>query len=261
MNPVQSAIRYARYLLKAQNRHGIHSPFVYELSDTIFQNDGMYYDFHTIEYVRESMLKSGKKLAVVDLGAGSRSGNTSERNVSAIAGSAAVPPKYGQLLFRMVNLFKPATIVELGTSLGIGTMYMASARKSAAVHTIEGAPAIAQFASENFSACNLKNIHQHVGNFDSELPAVLENLDTVDFAYIDGNHREEPTLRYFEQLKAKANSNTVMVFDDIHWSDGMEAAWNTIKADPKVRVSLDVWRFGIVFFREELSKEAFVIRY
>ena len=261
MNPVQSAISYTKYLLKAKNRYGIRSPFVYELSDTIFQADGMYYDFHTIEYVRESMLKSNKKIAVVDLGAGSKKGNQSQRALSSITQSAAVPPKYGQLLFRLVNQFKPTTIVELGTSLGIGTMYLASPNKQAHVITIEGAPAVAEMARKNFDSCKLPNITQEVGDFDQRLPEVLRHLDTVDFAYIDGNHRKEPTLSYFEQFKAKANNNTVMVFDDIHWSSGMEAAWNTIKADPAVRVSLDVFRFGIVFFREELSKEDFVIRY
>lgn len=260
MGLVRTAISYVKYLLRARNRHGVHSPFVYELSDNVFQRNVRYYDFHTIEYVRESMLRSSKKLQVVDLGAGSKSGANQTRSLAGITRTAAIPAEYGQLLYRLVNHVAPTTIVELGTSVGIGTLYLASPIKSARVITLEGAPEVAAIARKNLDACNLDQVEIVEGNFDDTLPRVLQNIDSVDFAYIDGNHRLEPTLRYFEQLKAKSHANTVLVFDDIHWSSEMEQAWQTIQADAAVTVSIDVWRLGLVFFKPGQQKEHFTLK-
>jgi len=58
-----------------------------------------------------------------------------------------------------------------------------------------------------------------------------------------------------------ANNNTIFIFDDIHWSDGMENAWKYIKANTRTTLTIDLFFVGIVFVKSELSKEDFTIRF
>ena len=100
-----------------------------------------------------------------------------------------------------------------------------------------------------------------VGEFDKQLPKVLPNIETIDFAFIDGNHRYEPTLKYFEMLLGKSTDQSIFIFDDIYWSEGMCKAWKEIIARPEVTVSIDLYRMGIIFFRKESPKQDFVVRF
>jgi predicted O-methyltransferase YrrM len=174
---------------------------------------------------------------------------------------AAKPSKYGQLLFRMVNHFQPTTVLELGTSVGITTAYLSAAHSKIKVTTIEGCPEIAAIAATNFKHLNIQNIDQQIGNFDSLLPAFLAKTEKLDFVFFDGNHRKEPTLNYFYQCLEKAHESSVFIFDDIYWSAEMTAAWEIIKNNAQVTVTLDLFSLGIVFFRKEQVKQHFLIRY
>jgi predicted O-methyltransferase YrrM len=208
------------------------------------------------------MLRDKRVLEVQDFGAGSRTGATKRRGVSQIAHSALKPQKFGQLLFRLANYYQCKTIVELGTSLGITTCYLASACNNAKVYTLEGASAVAAVASQNISWLGLKNVEQVTGNFDDTLPPLLNRLGMVDLVYIDGNHRKEPTLRYFDMLRQHAHHQTMLVFDDIHWSREMEDAWEQIRQHESVTLSVDLFFLGIVFFNPAFrEKQHFRIRY
>jgi predicted O-methyltransferase YrrM len=204
---------------------------------------------------------SKKILNCVDLGAGSHLQNKTSKSISEIVHAAAKPEKYAQLLFRLVNHFQPATILELGTSLGISSAYMASANSRSKLITIEGCKEIAAIAGQNFKKLELFNIEQLTGNFDDRLPEVLKKIDQLDFVFFDGNHRKIPTINYFEQCLEKASERSVFVFDDIYWSDEMKEAWQEIKNNDRVTVTIDLFYFGILFFRKEQVKEHFVIRY
>jgi predicted O-methyltransferase YrrM len=167
-----------------------------------------------------------------------------------------------QLLFRLVNHFQPATTLELGTSLGLTTAYLAAANSRQQVITFEGCPNTAAVARETFEKLELKNVRLVEGNLDQTLPATLAGLTKpVDFVFFDGNHRYEPTLRYFEQCLAKAHENSVFVLDDIHWSAEMEQAWEAIKAHSAVTVTVDLFYVGLVFFRKTQPRQDFWLRY
>jgi predicted O-methyltransferase YrrM len=199
---------------------------------------------------------------VEDFGAGSAVSKTGKRSISSIAKNAAKPKKFGQLLFRMVKYYQPSSILELGTSLGITTSYLSLASPVAKLITMEGSKEIAEKARQNFESLELKNINLVEGNFDSTLSSVVRGLSTVDFAFLDGNHRQEPTERYFQQLLSKTNNDSILVFDDIHWSREMEAAWERIKIHPAVTCSIDLFFISIVFFRKEIKeKQHFNIRF
>ncbi len=249
------------YSLKSKNEHGVHSPFVYELLLSTVYNKKNFYSYATIEKVRNELAYSSENVNCIDLGAGSHFKNNSQKSVRSIVQSAAKPVKYAQLLFRLVNHFQPTTILELGTSLGLSAAYMATANSKSKLITIEGCKEIAAVASRNFKKLELQNIEQHIGNFDEVLPLILKNTNQLDFVFFDGNHRKEPTLNYFKQCLQKATDQSIFIFDDIYWSPEMTEAWEEIKKNERVTVTLDLFYFGIVFFRKEQVKEHFRIRY
>jgi len=264
-SPVQLALKYIRYWLTASNGrgHAVHSPFVFEFITEVLNDDRCYYCFDTIEQIRENLKLNNTELLLEDYGAGSRVHASYSRKIADIASSSLKPKKFAQLLLRMVNFYQPQNILELGTSLGITTAYLASANTNVAVTTMEGAKAVAAAAKENFKVLQLGNIKLVEGNFDETLESTISSQTAlIDFAFIDGNHRKEPTINYFEQLILKTSERSILVFDDIHWSKEMEAAWAHIKTHASVTLTIDLFYIGIVFFRKEQKvKQHFSIRF
>ena len=261
---IQLGIKYLNYYFTASNGkgHGIHSPFVFDLVVKVLNDETKYAVYKEIELQRSMLLGNETILAVEDFGAGSAKGLKKNRVVQQIAAGSLKKPKYAQLLYRLVHYFQPKQIVELGTSLGITTAYLAKAKQDAQVLTMEGSTAISRIAEDVFKKLQLQNIHLVTGNFDETLKSNISQLPTVNFAFIDGNHRKKPTLNYFHQLLEHADDTTVMVFDDIHWSKEMEEAWETIKLHSAVTLTIDLFFIGLVFFRkEQKEKEHFVIRF
>ena len=263
MKQISFLIKYLNYRFSFKTAHGIHSPFVFELYNEVICKKGGYYSFEKIEQLRKKLLASLREIEVTDLGTG-RSG---KRTIAAIAERSAKSKKYCELLFRIAYHFKPSNILELGTSLGISTAYLASACPTAKVVTIEGCPNTANEAKNNFEALKLNNIESVTGNFDAVLPAVLCLLLPIAIGtncllvFIDGNHKKEPTLKYFNHCLEFTNNDSLFIFDDIHWSEEMEEAWEEIKKHPKVTVTIDLFFIGLVFFRKEQAKEDFILRF
>jgi len=168
---------------------------------------------------------------------------------------------YGQLLFRIARYFQPSVMVELGTSLGISTLYLAMGYPSGQITTIEGCQETSAMAKKNFQLLGLSNVKQFIGSFEDVLPIVLHDLGKVDLIFIDGNHRKGPTLQYFYQCLQHIHDDSVLILDDIHWSDEMEEAWNEIRLNPSVTITIDLFRMGLVFFRKGLSKEDFILHF
>lgn len=261
---IKLAVKYLRYFLTARNGkgHGIHSPFVFDFITNVLNDKRKYYAYEQVEDMRKELLRDTHVIEVEDMGAGSTVSKTKKRRISDIARFAAKPKKYGQLLFRIVNYYQPSTIIELGTSLGITTAYLAMANTQIPVMTLEGASSVAEEAGNNFTALGLPNIRLIEGNFDDTLPKVIDIIYNTGLVFIDGNHRKESTLRYFHQLLEKVNADSILIFDDIHWSEEMEEAWENIKLHPAVTLTIDMFFIGIVFFRTEFKeKQHFVIRY
>lgn len=252
-SPIKLIYKYFRFKAVASNAkgHGVHSPFVYNLIRNVLLDKREFYAYEAIEDCRKDLLKDKRVLNIEDFGAGSRSQKSNQRTVSAIAHSSLKPKKFSQLLFRIVNYYQPGNILELGTSLGITSAYLASANDNAKVVTMEGSEEIAAIAQSNFQKLHLKNISLLVGNFDQQLPVFLTNVEKLDIVFIDGNHRLEPTLRYFEMLLSKIHEGSILIFDDIHWSKEMEMSWKQIQEHPLVTVTVDLFFIGLVFFRKE----------
>jgi predicted O-methyltransferase YrrM len=263
-SPTQLALKFINYYFKASNGigHGIHSPFVYEFVSEVLNDRRQFYAYNLIEQIRQQLLTNGQSLTIEDFGAGSHTGLTKNRLVKQIAKSSLKPKKFSQLMFRMVDHYQPKTILELGTSLGVTTAYLASAKNDAQVITMEGSTAIAQVAKENFKQLNLQNIEVVEGNFDETLFNTIAQLSTIDFAFLDGNHRYEPTIRYFHEVLKKTHEYTIIILDDVHWSKEMEQAWEEVKQHPSVTMTIDLFFIGILLFRKEFKvKQDFTIRF
>ncbi|WP_439582839.1 O-methyltransferase [Dyadobacter bucti] len=254
---------YIKYLLKSGNEHSIHSPFLFELyTKVIAAKKDENPDYPALKSLRKELLKSTREIEILDLGAGSRINKSNRRQIKTIAKNAEKPEKFGRLFNRLIQRFQPRTILELGTSLGLTTLYMSRATKNAKILTFEGCPETAGVASDNFARMGADNIDIIIGNIDETLPSTLAGLrEPLDFAYFDANHRYEPTVRYFENCLPYATNDSVFIFDDIYWSDEMTAAWEQIKAHPQVTLSVDLFWIGLVFFRKEQVKENFILRF
>lgn len=260
----QLALKFIRYWTSASNGkgHGVHSPFVFDFITKVLNGPRDEAVYAAIESTRRRLLKDPAAIEVEDFGAGSRVIATRKRKVRQIAATSLKPKKYGQLLHRIVQYYRPATILEIGTSLGITTAYLATANEAADVITLEGAAEIANIAGKNFDSLGIRNIKQVNGNFDDTLAGVLSGINRVDLAFIDGNHRYEPTISYFGQVLKRSHENTIIILDDIYWSKEMEKAWQWVKAHEKTRLTIDLFAIGIVVLRPEiLHKQHFRIRY
>ena len=257
------AVKYLRYIFLARHRrgHGIHSPFIFDLVSRVFRNKTDGHVVCNIEKVRKRLLSDRRLLTINDLGSGKDRRTTNIRKVSEIARNSPVPSKYGQLLSNLASEFGKSAILELGTSIGISTMYISNGSPESVIYTIEGSDEIALIAVRNFTEAGLNNIISLIGSFDEMLPVVFGKGIKPGMVFIDGDHRKEAVLRYFSKIAEVSDNNTVIVIDDIYHSREMEEAWNVIKLNENVSVTVDVFRMGIVFFRRGINHHNYIVRY
>ncbi|SOD77971.1 O-methyltransferase [Spirosoma fluviale] len=257
-------LAYLRYLSRARDEHSLHSPFLFSLYlQVIRAKTGSKVLFAPIQNLRRELRKSRQLVTIADLGAGSKINSSRQRSIGDIARNSQKSARFGRLLFRLIQRFSAKVIVDLGTSLGITTAYLAEATKPYGGHvlTFEGCPETASVARHNFERLAIQNIEVVVGNLDETLAQAIAALPPIDFVFFDANHRYEPTVHYFETCLTNIHNDTVFVFDDIHWSDEMEQAWGYIKTHQSVRVTVDLFWVGLVFFRKEQPKQDFVLQF
>lgn len=254
---------YLRYLFTAGSKFRVHSPYVYNLYTEVILNDHADEIFTLIEKRRASLLKQRSLLEITDFGSGAGKSPYKVRfkQIRSLTRQSAIRPKYGRLLHRLARSFQAEEMLEIGTAMGISSMYIASAVPSSRLITMEGCAMIAEKAAGNFRKLDLRNIEVDVGNFDLHLEKTLEKFNRLDFVFIDGNHRQEACMRYFRMVVPKLHAGSILVLDDIHWSEGMQKAWEEIKMDKKVSITIDLFRFGIVLFKEDIAKENFILKF
>ena len=255
---------YISYWLHCVDEHSLHTPHIFDFYKQVVKSSEPK-SYPAIEELRKQLLNDHREIAVSDPGAGSSYKTDQKRKISFIARSSSSQLKFSLLLTRLIHQKQPKTILELGTSLGINTLYMSQAAKEAGddavVHTIEGSPEIAQLARKQFKSVNADNIILHEGNLDIILAPVLQQLPPIDLAYLDANHTYEATIRYFELIKEQSHQETIIILDDIHWSAGMKKAWHEIINRPDVTSSVDLFDAGIVFLKKGLQKQQLVLRF
>lgn len=252
-----SAWAYVKHRLTSRHTlgHGIHSPYLFYIARAILPDTNSYYCFGAIERARGDLLLSHEKIDVVDYG----TGQSGRRGVAVIAASSLKPRQEAQILFRLAVMTGAKEMVELGTSLGVTSAYLAAASSVARVTTFEGSPAIAGVAKNVWKKLHLKNIDCRIGNLDEVLAKYAPSCP-IDLAFLDANHTGDATLRYFEYLQQYAAETTIFVLDDIHYSPDMQHAWEVICKHPSVTATMDLFSMGLVFFDKHLERKTYRIR-
>lgn len=241
---------------QAITRYNVQSPFLYDFVSNILDTDKNYYAFDHIEKERNRLKSVTTSITLKDYGAGSTAFKGKNRKIADIAATSLSGITKCRILFQLVNYYQCKQILELGTSLGISSAYLASADHRSQVITLEGDDHIAAKAKEVHQLLGLKNISVTTGAFSDTLPKVLSQQLKFDLVFIDGHHEEHATLDYFQQILKKCDDQSIIVVDDIYWSEGMTRAWQSIISHADVRLSIDLYDIGIVFFHKELSKQA-----
>ena len=255
--------RYIIYWFKSRTRYRIHSQFVFDFTNNILRDREEYGDYSVLWKHRNELAESTDPIETVDfgIGAGKKAYSTRMLSLGKIVRLRSHNESRLKLLYRMTRYYKPKNILEFGTAAGISASYIKKGNQESSMTTLEGCANLAARANEYFEELGLRNIEIAVGNFDVTLDEVLKKFSDLDFVFFDGNHRKEPTLRYFQKCAQLANENSIFVFDDIHWSSDMESAWNSIKSDTRVSVTIDLFWFGLVFFRKGIEKQDFILYY
>ncbi len=259
MSQIKHFLKFIKFLIKARNTkgHGVHSPFVFDFLSNVIYTKNEFYVFNSIESIRKDLNQNHQELFIKDLG----TGVDRKAMISNIARKSLQKRKYAQLFFRIIHQYRFQNILELGTSLGVTTAYLAANSGKTKCITLEGSPEIAAVARENFNKLNLNNIQIIEGNIDDTLTEALNLHEKVDFVLIDANHQSKAVLNYFELIIQHSSTNTILVIDDIYWSDDMEVAWETIKNHPKVTTTIDLFQLGIVFLKHDLHKKHYKLYY
>lgn len=249
------AFEYLRHLVTAKHTggHGVHSPFVFHLIRHIFTDRNPYYCFAEIEALRQQLKNDRRNVAVTDFG----TGKNRVRTISGIANGTLKPIRQAQLLFRIMQHYGCKNSLELGTSLGITTMYMAAGSKHCT--TIEGCQNTAAIAQDNFRKTGCTNITLHVADISKQLTDILEQHSPFDFIFIDANHRYEALIQYFETCMNFIEDNSIIVIDDIYWSPGMKKAWKQLMQHPRVNTSIDMFHMGILMTHPKLKKQHYKV--
>ena len=289
---------WLKHQLTARNTggHGVHSPYLFEWVRMVMSDKNTYYVWDEIEEIRQEMLKDTRELEFVDYGSGgplptspSKGRSANMRRVGDIAKGSLARRKEAQLLARLVGWLgrplltspsrggigdealedrKGLTIVELGTSLGVTTAYLAAMDSRNKVVTYEGCPAVAEVAQTNWEKLGLSNIACVVGEITVDslqltvdsLQLAVDRLSGIDVAFIDANHTCEATLTYFNALASRVYEKSVVVVDDIHYNEDMEKAWKAICADERVTTTMDLYRMGLVFFDKHYWRKHYKMR-
>jgi predicted O-methyltransferase YrrM len=242
--------------LRSKNRHGLHSPFVYKLVDTVI------YDFHAknvyteVENLREGLLNDTRSITLTD----ALTGVLRQKKISLVGKETLKTPKADQLLYRLAAYLKPGNMIELGACPGITALYLHQAIPKISLYAWEEYSETYDIAQDTFKKAQVDSINLITGNYDKTIPRLIDALDKVDFILANTGQKEE-ALKYFELCLPKIHEQTVFIFTGIYQNEGMKEAWQEIKAHPKVTVTVDLFWLGLVFFREGQEREEFKIKF
>jgi len=143
-------IEYLKSLTKSSNQHGVHSPFVYDLITKCFYKKTDASSFKLFSKIKQQALGNKTFIKITDFGAGSKVFKSKNREVSKIAKVSGISNKKAKLLIRLIAYFKPLNILEIGTSIGLGTSAIKIGNSDSQITTLEGCPETSKIAQELF---------------------------------------------------------------------------------------------------------------
>jgi len=263
MKLIWLSISYFNYLFTSKSINKAHSPFVYEFIKDVLKDKTQYKEFSGLHRYRKKICRSTTIIDTVDFGsgAGKKDYISYHAKVGKLAKNRTHSKKQLELIYKISKYFKPRVILEMGTAVGISTLYLQKGHREAKIISMEGCAGLVHYAEKVLKTFKATDVKVITGNFNNTLLPTLEGIDNLDLVFFDGNHRKDATLAYFEACLDKINESSVFMFDDIHYSPGMSKAWKTIKEHEDVSFTIDLFWLGLVFFKKGIAKQDFVIRY
>lgn len=253
MNIIWEFLTY-QYLSKG--RHGTHSPFVYEFVDKCLALPISKEHQSGFRSYYKSLIKNDTEIVVQDLGAGSKK-MSAKRKIAQIAKISGSSGKYGRLLYKLTCYYKPKSILELGTSLGLGTWMLSKGNAQSKIITIEGCPNIYAFSKDKLASNS--NVNCLNNDFNEYLKEI--HPEKFDLVFIDGDHSGAKVLKMLANLDSMLHDESIVVLDDIRWSKDMLACWEQIISSNRYHLTMDLFRMGIIMKRAHQQKEHFIIKY
>lgn len=247
--------RFLKFYFSADTIYKIHSPFVFEFVSEVIEDHRKYYAFGEIEKLRSRLLVDKRRIEYTDPGAGSKLMKTRSRSIKSIANASLSKPKQCEQLFKIVKWTGAKSIVELGTSLGIATAYLASWNKKIPVITVEAVTPIADVARRIFHILRLKNVALHNTTFQECLPTILAEIRPMSLVFIDGHHNKDATINLYEKLRKNLDEHSIIILDDPYWSNEMHEAWDILKKDEMVTLTIDLFRYGVLVYNRSIQEK------
>ena len=227
-----------QFFFRHRKGHGIHSPYIFEFVNQILFNSA---GIETPAEILEEHRKMSSEYVFVR--------------------RSSVSTRYGSLLYRIIYWFQPDMILELGTGVGISTIYLSSGAPEIPLHSIEANMERATIAAQLICRRCPGPVSIHWGEMGQKLEELLPLLSPRFVAFVDGNHHYEPTVAYVRELVDRAGDEALIVMDDIYWSRGLLKAWKEIGSWPEVKVSIDLFHSGILLLKKDLQKTSFKIKF
>jgi predicted O-methyltransferase YrrM len=257
LNTIFQYLKYV-FLAKHRNGHGVHSPYIYDFVTNVLFSKNHFEEYERINQCLSKLRKSKQIVVVDEMGGGSKAFCNAEREISGLVKISSVNKKYGRLLFRIAHYYQPSSILEIGTSIGVSSMYLSCGSPKSMLYTVEGNQTLIDVAKENLKALGNQNVNFNCGLFDDILEEILPKIEKPELVFIDGNHTYEATIRYYQLIRPFV-SRGMIILDDIYWSKEMQKAWQEICL--KETVSIDLFQFGIIILEEQLTPGQYRIRF
>jgi predicted O-methyltransferase YrrM len=259
MSNFHATKKYLKFLIQSKTQYGIHSEFVYDLVIHALYKKKSPTLFKQWQQARKELLKDHRRIEISDKSAGSQAFSDDKRKISAVEKNAGISTKKARILQNIVLHRNPESILELGTSLGLGSLAL-SLPKKGQLTTVEACSNSLKVAKNLFE-------HYQIGSFVStqnlDFDTYLDQLEKnvlFDLVIIDGNHTYEATWRYFNKISKHIHTQSLIILDDLYWSKEMTNAWEDICKSAQVSISIDSFDLGFLFFREGIEKQHFRIR-
>ncbi len=240
------------YKLLEINEYSIHSPFLYRFYNEAIKAARHKPALEAVEALRRSLKKDDRRIVMNNLGAPSRIKGKKASRLSAITRKGLTRIKYAKILHSLADYFQCRNIVELGTSMGLTTLYLAAAGSVKKVWTFEGNEPLANIAEENFKRMNARKIQLIRGNIEQTLPSLLKKMAPIDLIFIDANHTFSATTTWYDLIKPGLPEGAIVIFDDIYWSEEMTRAWEKICRENDKNLCLDLFQLGIIIHGEDI---------
>jgi len=225
---------------------GIHSPFVFSLITNVLREKSLYYDYKRIEQLRDALLDDPSFLLNRETQKKIQKSLTSER--------------HGRFLFRLVNFFHPETLLEIGTGLGVDTLYMASPQKNCRCFTLEEDPLLQDLSGKLFSAQSSSNIELVKGRWRDSLEEALNKIEKLDFVCLNANQKQ-PIHELYKMCRSKMHEQSIFVIRNIRVSKDLYELWEELKKEEKVISAVDMYSMGILLYNPSLTNKHYSLYY